>query len=59
MANGLPTWKWRFLNRAGRLKLLNSVLTAIPTYFLTVFEPKKMDGEEDGQDMEGFSLEGL
>ena len=49
----------RFLNRAGRLKLLNSVLTAIPTYFLTVFEPKKIDGEEDGQDTEGFSLEGL
>jgi hypothetical protein len=41
MANRLPNWKCRFLNKVGRLKLLNSVLTAIPTYFLTVFEPKK------------------
>lgn len=41
MANRLPNWKGRFLNKAGRLKLLNSVLTAIPTYFLTIFEPKK------------------
>ncbi|CAO2206826.1 unnamed protein product [Urochloa humidicola] len=41
MANRLPTWKGRFLNRAGRLKLLNTVLTSMPTYFLTAFAPKK------------------
>lgn len=41
MANRLPAWKGRFLNRAGRLKLVNSVLMAMPTYFLTVFEQKK------------------
>jgi hypothetical protein len=41
LANRLPSWKGRFINRAGRLKLLNSVLTSIPTYFLTMFQPKK------------------
>jgi hypothetical protein len=41
MANRLPAWKGRFLNRAGRLKLLNSVLSSMPTYFLTMFAPKK------------------
>jgi hypothetical protein len=41
LANRLPMWKGRFLNRADRLKLLNSVLSAMPTYFLTVFAPKK------------------
>lgn len=41
MANRLPTWKGRFLNKAARLKLLNSVLTPMPTYFLTAFAPKK------------------
>lgn len=40
-ANRLATWKGRFLNKAGRLKLLNSVLSSMPTYFLTVFAPKK------------------
>jgi hypothetical protein len=29
LSNRLPSWKGRFLNRAGRLKLLNSVLSAI------------------------------
>jgi mannosylglycoprotein endo-beta-mannosidase len=41
MANRLPTWKGRFLNKAGRLKLIDSVLTSMPTYFLTAFAPKK------------------
>lgn len=41
MANRLPTWKGRILNRAGRLKLLNPVLSSIPTYFLTLFAPAK------------------
>jgi mannosylglycoprotein endo-beta-mannosidase len=48
IGNRLPTWRGRFFNRAGRLKLLNSVLSSIPTYFLTVFAPatwmlKKVD----------------
>jgi hypothetical protein len=41
IADRLPTWKGRFLNRGGRLKILNVVLSLIPTYFLTVFAPKK------------------
>jgi mannosylglycoprotein endo-beta-mannosidase len=41
VGNMLPAWKGRFLNRAGCLKLMITVLTAIPTFFLTVFAPKK------------------
>lgn len=41
VASRLPTWKGRLLNKAGRLTLVNTVLSAIPTYFLTVFAPKK------------------
>jgi hypothetical protein len=41
MANRLPLWKGRFLNKAGRLKLINSVLSSLPIYFLTVFPIKK------------------
>jgi hypothetical protein len=41
VGNKLPTWKGQFLNRAGRLKLMTTVLTAMPTFFLTVFPPKK------------------
>jgi hypothetical protein len=41
MAKRLPMWIGRFLNRAGRLKLLNSMLSAMPTYFLMVFAPFK------------------
>lgn len=41
MANRLPQWKGRFLNKAARLKLVNSVLSSMPTYFLTIFPVKK------------------
>jgi len=37
----LQSWKGKLLNRAGRLKLVNSVLTSIPTYYLTVFRLQK------------------
>ena len=44
----LPGWKGRWLNRAGRLAVVSSVLSAMPTYHLTVFplsawEKKKID----------------
>ena len=34
-------WKGKLLNRKGRLALINSVITATTTYFLTVFNPEK------------------
>lgn len=37
----LPAWKGKFLNRAGRLNLVNMVLSSIPTYHMTVFALKK------------------
>ena len=37
----LTAWKGRLLNKAGRLKLVNSVLSSVPTYYLTVFELQK------------------
>jgi len=37
----LAVWKGRFLNKSGRLKLVNSVLSALPTYFPTVFKLQK------------------
>jgi hypothetical protein len=41
MLNRSPTWKGKFFNKAGRLKLLDAYLSTIPTYFLTMFVPKK------------------
>jgi hypothetical protein len=41
MTNRLPSWKGKFLTKAGRLKLVNLVLSSISTYFLTIFEVKK------------------
>jgi hypothetical protein len=35
----LKGWKGKFLNHKGRVTLINSVLTAMATYFLTVFPP--------------------
>jgi mannosylglycoprotein endo-beta-mannosidase len=41
MANRLPLWKGRFPKKAARVKLVNSVLSSMPTYFLTIFSVKK------------------
>lgn len=41
VAARLSSWKGRLLRRAGRLVLVNSVLTSIPTCFLTIFPLKK------------------
>ena len=37
----LASWKGNLLNRAGRLRLINSVLSSLPTFFLTVFKLPK------------------
>lgn len=36
--NRLASWKFSLLNKAGRLTLVNSVLTALPNYMMTVYE---------------------
>jgi hypothetical protein len=41
VAASLPIWTGRSLDKAGRLRLLNSVLISIPVHFLTVFALKK------------------
>jgi len=37
----LPGWKGRLLTKAGRLTLVNVVLSSIPTYHLTIFPLSK------------------
>ncbi|CAN6230203.1 unnamed protein product [Urochloa humidicola] len=41
VAARLPGWKGRLLNRAGRLTLVNAVLTSIPVYHMTSFPLSK------------------
>lgn len=41
VAARLPRWKGRLMNKAGRLVLVNSVLSAFPVYILSVFSLKK------------------
>jgi hypothetical protein len=55
VGNRLPAWKGWFLNRAGHLKLMTTVLTVMPTFFLTVFS-QKMVSQEARQIAEGFSF---
>jgi hypothetical protein len=38
VAARLPKWRGKLLNAAARLALLNSVLSAVPIYMLTVFQ---------------------
>ena len=38
IARRLPRWRGKLLNSAARLELVNSVLSAIPIYMLTVFQ---------------------
>ena len=37
----LAAWKGRLMNKVGRLRLVNVVLTSIPTYYLIVFKLQK------------------
>jgi hypothetical protein len=41
VASKLKPWKGKLMSRTGRLALINSVLTATMTYFLTVFDLPK------------------
>lgn len=41
IAAKIAGWKGKLMNKAGRLVLINSVLTSITTYFLTLFAPSK------------------
>lgn len=47
VAARLPGWKGRLLNKAGRLRLVNAVLTSIPVHFLSVFALKKVGLKTD------------
>jgi hypothetical protein len=58
MANRLPAWKGKFLNKAGRLKLLNAALSSIPTYFLTMFAPMKWALKRMNKIRRGFLWKG-
>jgi hypothetical protein len=41
VANRLPHWKWGFFSYPGREVLVESVLSAIPTHYLTIFKMPK------------------
>jgi hypothetical protein len=41
VAAKLPTWKAHLMDKAGRLKLIRSVLSAIPIHQLLVYAPDK------------------
>jgi hypothetical protein len=58
MSNRLPAWKGRLLSKAARLKLLNSVLSTMPVYFLTAFAPKKWVIKRMDRIRRSFLLEG-
>ena len=53
----LQTWKGRLLNRAGRLRMINSVLTTIPTYFFDNIQITEVGNQEDRQTETKLSLE--
>jgi hypothetical protein len=58
MGNILPAWKGKFLDRAGRLKLLNVVLSSMPVYYLTVFALKKWAIQKMDRIRRGFLWKG-
>ena len=58
VAARLPAWKGKFFNRAGRLTLVNSVLSSIQTYFLTVFQLQKWAIKQLDKVRRGFLWKG-
>ena len=41
----LADWKGKLLSLGGRITIINAVLYAAPTYFLSFFLPAKMGGK--------------
>ena len=59
VAKRLDGWKKAFLSKGGRLTLIESVLSAIPTYFLSLFKmPSKVINEIE-KSMRNFLWEGV
>lgn len=58
MAARLPGWKGKLLNMAGRLKVLNTMLTSIPVYHLTVFKLQKWAIKKIDKIRKGFLWKG-
>ena len=54
----LATWKGKLLNRAGRLRLINTVLTSLPMYHLTVFRLQKWAIKKIDKMRRGFLWKG-
>jgi hypothetical protein len=42
VAAKLPTWKGRLLNKAGHLTLINSILSSVVMYHITIFQLSKL-----------------
>jgi hypothetical protein len=47
VAAKLPTWKAHLMDKAGRLKLIKSVLSAIPIHQLLVYAPRLCTAQEN------------
>lgn len=58
LGNRLPAWRGSFLTRAGRLHLMTTVLSAMPTYFFMVFALKKWVIKKIDKIGRGFLLKG-
>jgi hypothetical protein len=58
MGNRLSGWKGKLLDRAGRLKLLNVVLSSMSVYFLMEFVPKKRAIQKMDKIRRGFLWRG-
>jgi hypothetical protein len=58
IANRLPGWKRGLMSYLGRELLIKSVLTALPTYFLTIFKLPMWDFKKIDKYMRNFLWKG-
>jgi hypothetical protein len=58
VAAKLSTWKGGSLNKSGRLRLINTVLTSVPTYYLIVFQLHKWAVKKFDRIRRGFLWKG-